>query len=62
MNLTKEFSLRAINGMNSISGGQGFLRCNCAGACNKTALVEKLELLTIPSAIKTQTIQSAPKK
>ena len=41
MNLTKELSLRAINGMNSISGGQGFLRCNCSGACSRNCSCRK---------------------
>ena len=31
----EELSLLAINGIKSISGGQGFLRCNCADACSK---------------------------
>ena len=41
MNLTLELSLRAINEMNSISGGQWFLRCNCAGACSKNSFCRK---------------------
>ena len=35
LDLTTEKSLREINALHSITGGQGFLKCNCTGKCDK---------------------------
>ncbi|RNA36284.1 hypothetical protein BpHYR1_039927 [Brachionus plicatilis] len=41
LDLTKERSLREINGLHSISGGQGFLKCNCSGKCERNCTCKK---------------------
>ena len=35
VNIEKEFSLRTLVGLQSVSGGQGFLKCNCSGKCER---------------------------
>ena len=35
LNLTVTHSLRKLNELHSLCGGQGFQRCNCAGKCER---------------------------
>lgn len=41
LDLSIERSLREINGLHSISGGQGFMKCNCIGKCQKNCSCRK---------------------
>ncbi|RNA40845.1 KRAB-A domain-containing 2-like [Brachionus plicatilis] len=41
LDLTKERSLREFNGLHLISGGQGFLKCNCSGKCERNCKCKK---------------------
>lgn len=41
LDLTKEKSLREINALHSLGGGQGFLKCNCTGKCDKNCSCNK---------------------
>ena len=41
LDLNKELTLRQINGCFSISGGQGFLKCNCSGKCDRNCSCKK---------------------
>ena len=35
LDLNTEKTLREINALHSITGGQGFLKCNCSGKCER---------------------------
>ncbi|CAF1143189.1 unnamed protein product, partial [Brachionus calyciflorus] len=45
LDLSKESSLREINSLNSISGGQGFLKCNCSGKCERNCTCKRSNVL-----------------
>ncbi|CAF1016654.1 unnamed protein product [Brachionus calyciflorus] len=44
LDLSKESSLREINSLNSISVGQGFLKCNCSGKCERNCTCKRTNL------------------
>ncbi|RNA28339.1 hypothetical protein BpHYR1_047656 [Brachionus plicatilis] len=48
LDLTIERSLREINALHSVTGGQKFLKCNCTGKCEKI----KIEFFVIQDVIK----------
>lgn len=41
LELGKEYSIRELNGFNSISGKQGFLKCQCGGTCTRNCTCKK---------------------
>lgn len=41
LDLTKELSLREINGHESLAGKQGFSKCNCSGKCERNCSCKK---------------------
>ncbi|RNA09618.1 KRAB-A domain-containing 2-like isoform X1 [Brachionus plicatilis] len=45
LDLSCEKTLREINSLHSICGGQGILKCNCSGKCERNSSCKKSNVL-----------------